>query len=212
MGSHLTKPFPVKPGLHMHDMVRSGRVSCTLQLASLAQGSIAWQGFLHSSSIHASWLSHCESVVQSGSIIFGTAKKLNFDFEKKTHMTQNLLQLTFSTGNTIGVTSVSRLTGADTPVISGLAIGMPCTITRIHTLFIPTCKCCWTLWICDALWPTTRLVWVSKVVWWAYTRGPVVLDHTLSICATSFINTRILTFSVYASLSEGAFIVTLASS
>ena len=70
--SHLTWPFPVKPGLQMHDMVRRGRVSCTLQSASLAQGSMTWHGLTHSSSIQANWLSHWESVLQSGSIILGT--------------------------------------------------------------------------------------------------------------------------------------------
>ena len=55
-------------------MVLKGSVSCTRQSAFLAQASITWQGFTHSSSMQANWLSHWESVRQSGSIILGTVK------------------------------------------------------------------------------------------------------------------------------------------
>ena len=120
--------------------------------------------------------------------------------------------LTWSTAFNIRISCVAWSASANASVIAGFTICIGCTITGINTFLIATGKSCGTLWICQAFIGSTFYIGTSFVSWWTLTLGSVPVHSAESFDATLFIGTRILTFSLDASLSERTLIITLTTS
>ena len=121
-------------------------------------------------------------------------------------------KLTFCAGYAIWISSITRLTSTYSSVVSGLAIGMPCALAGVNTLFILTFQCCWAIRVRDTLRSSAEFIGIAPVVRRTNARCPMILNNTLGICSTALIDAWILTFSIDACLSERAFTVTLTTS
>ena len=70
-----------------------------------------------------------------------------------------------STPNSVWITCVTWNTGTNTSMVTRWAISVLSTITRINTLFIPTCQCSMTIWICQTFWFSTNIIRISDMLW-----------------------------------------------
>ena len=68
-GVHSTAALPWYPSIQMQTMVLTGRVSSTVHLAFLPQGSATLQGWVQFPLMQASWLEHSESERQPCSVL-----------------------------------------------------------------------------------------------------------------------------------------------
>ena len=138
-------------------------------------------------------------------------KERVMDLKTRTNLS-NYCYLTWSTAFNIRISCVVWSASANASMISGFTISIGCTVTGINTFLIATGKSCGALWICQAFIGSTFYIGTSFVSWWTLTLGSMSVHSTESFDATLFIGTRILTFSLDASLSERALIITLTTS
>ena len=124
----------------------------------------------------------------------------------------NYCYLTWSTAFNIRISCVAWSASANASMIAGFTISIGCTVTGINTFLIATGKSCGALWICQAFIGSTFYIRTSFVSWWTLTLRSMSVHSTESFDATLFIGTRILTFSLDASLSERTLIITLTTS
>ena len=120
--------------------------------------------------------------------------------------------LTRIANSSIRIPCVIRETFTNSSVINRCTFGVKSTVTRINTFLVATGKSCGALWICQAFIGSTFYIRTSFVSRWTLTLGSMSVHSTESFDATLFIGTRILTFSLDASLSERALIITLTTS
>ena len=118
----------------------------------------------------------------------------------------------WSACNSIWISGVAWSANTNSSMVSWGTICILGTITWINTLFISTCQCSMTIWICQTLWFSTNIVWISDMLWQTSTFRPMVSSITLSIDTASFKRTRVLAFSIDTCLRQGTFRITFTSS
>jgi hypothetical protein len=97
-------------------------------------------------------------------------------------------------------------------MISGTAVSILSTLTRINTLLLATSKCDWTVWITQTLIRDALPVWVTFVILKAKASGSVVARLAVGISTTSLKKTWVLTLSFDARFVIWTFKITFATS
>lgn len=108
--------------------------------------------------------------------------------------------LTFHTGNSIWISCVPCSTGTIASVLSGRTVSILGTGTGIHTLLPPTSQVIRAVWILQTFVGTASMVRISLMIFSTDADGPMVLGLADGIDSTLFIEARILTLPLNASL------------
>ena len=122
------------------------------------------------------------------------------------------LGLTWLTASKIGISSVVWYASANASVILSLTNSIGSTSTRIYTFLIPTSQSCWAFRVCQAFIRPAFYIWASLVSWWTLASCPVNIHSANCLDATLLIWTRILTFSLNASLRQWTFVIAFTAS
>lgn len=107
----------------------------------------------------------------------------------------------------IWISCISWRTCTVSPMISSCAQRVRGTITWIDTFLISTCLIVRAFWISQAFYFPTNIVRVSSVAGKTCTFRSMSIHGTFCVNTASFINTRILTFSIDASLRQRTFVI-----
>lgn len=109
--------------------------------------------------------------------------------------------------HSVGISSIVGDASAVSPVIAGIAIGIPGTLARVNTLLVLASLCVWAIWVPLALvWPAI-IVRISQMVLYARADSPVVSRLADSVLPTLLIEARVLAFTIKACFSQRTFIV-----